>query len=142
MKKTQLKKEDVLQLIKEESYVLARKKELYGIVQQINEELSGLNKLGLGKIGLNERAFIGGYGFKDGNTGTGFVEPQNISHIAQLEKEMGVEPESEENVIVVEPVTDKPMIDVTETKPMIDSDVKKQLIDMKEKIDVLLNSME
>ena len=142
MKKTQLKKEDVLQLIKEESYVLARKKEIYNIVKQMNEELEGLSKLGLGKIGLQERAFpLGGYGFKDGSAGTGFVNPQNISYVAQLEKEMGEEPKAEETVIVAEPMTDKPMVDVAEDKPMIDTDVKQQLIDMKEKIEVLLNSI-
>lgn len=142
MKKTQLKKEEVLQLIKEESYVLARKKEIYGVVKQINEELQNLSKLGLGKIGLQERAFpLGGYGFKDGTSGTGFANPQNISYVAQLEKEMGEEPKAEETVIVAEPMSDKPMIDVTEEKPLVDSDVKQQLIDMKEKIDVLLNSI-
>lgn len=142
MKKQQLKKEDVLQLIKEESYVLTRKKEIYDVVKQINEELEGLSKLGLGKIGLQERAFpLGGYGFKDSSAGTGFVNPQNISYVAQLEKEMGEEPKAEETVIITDPATDKPMVDVVEEKPMIDTDIKQQLVDMKDKIEVLLNSI-
>lgn len=151
MKKQQLKKEDVLQLIKEESYVLARKKEIYGVVKQINEELQELSKLGLGKIGLQERAFpLGGYGFKDGNSGTGFVNPQNISYVAQLEKEMGEEPKAEETIIVADPMSEKPMVDFDEPKPMVDfdepkpmvdQDIKQQLIDMKEKIEMLLNSV-
>lgn len=142
MKKNQIKKEDILQLIKEEAYVLARKKQLHGIVKQINEELSDLNKLGIGKINLKENTMVGAHGFKGTTSGTGFGETPNISFIAQLDKEMGEEPKEEEITVLTEPTTDKPMVDMVDEKPLVDNDVKQQLIDMKEKIEVLLNSMQ
>lgn len=141
MKKNQIKKDDILQLIKEEAYVLARKKQLHGIVKQINEELSDLNKLGIGKINLKENTMVGAHGFKSTPSGTGFEENPNISFIAQLDKEMGEEP-TEEITVLQEPTTDKPMVDTVEEKPLVDTEVKQQLIDMKEKIEVLLNSMQ
>jgi DNA repair protein RadC len=142
MKKNQIKKEDIIQLIKEEAYVLARKKQLHGIVKQINEELSDLSKLGIGKINLKENMMVGAHGFKSTPSGTGFVQNPNISFIAQLEKEMGEEPKEEEIAVLTEPTTDKPMVDTMEEKPLVDNDVKQQLVDMKEKIEVLLNSMQ
>jgi hypothetical protein len=142
MKKNQIKKDDILQLIKEEAYVLARKKQLHGIVKQINEELSDLNKLGIGKINLKENTMVGAHGFKGTTSGTGFEQNPNISFIAQLDQEMGEEPKEEEIAVLTEPTTDKPMVDTMEEKPLVDSDVKQQLIDMKEKIEVLLNSMQ
>ena len=77
--------------IVEQALKIKRKKELYENVLSINNELKQLNEVGM----------IGGFGFQmpgdvSNKTKTGFVETPNISHIAELEKEMQVEPIKED----------------------------------------------
>lgn len=70
--------------IVEEALKLKRKKELYESVLSINTELKQLNEVG----------WVGTFGFQSPNdvsnkSKTGFVNDfQNISHIAQLERDM------------------------------------------------------
>ena len=138
-KSTKIGKANIQQLIKEEAEVLKRKKEIFEQIKAFNKELGELNKKGLGKLGLNERVMmVGSQGFGTGAQAhpTGFVYPQNISRVAELEAELAPD----------EPVVlDKPEGNVIEDptgKPMIDSEVKKQLIDMKEKLEMILSSIE
>ena len=84
MKTSKIDKNKIFSLINEEAEVIKRKKELYEEVKKINEELKT----------LNERGLSGTFGFQGDNaqkSTTGFVNPQNISHIAQLEDEMAAE---------------------------------------------------
>ena len=84
MKKNQITKAKIISLIKEEAEVIKRKKELYEQVQAIEEEL----KL------LSERGIAGSVGFVgDGSNPSGFAEPQDISYVAQLQRDMGIDDE-------------------------------------------------
>lgn len=84
MKKNQITKEKIISLIKEEAEVIKRKTELYEQVQVIEEELKVLSERGLtGTVG-----FIG-----DGSNPSGFEQPQDISYVAQLQKDMGMSDE-------------------------------------------------
>ena len=137
-KSTKIGKGNIQNLIKEEAEVIKRKKEIYEQIKAFNKELGELNKKGLGKLGLNERVMmVGAQGFGTGAQAnpTGFVYPQNISRVAELEAEMAPD----------EPVVlDKPEGSVIEDptgKPMVDDEVKKQLIDMKEKLEMILSSI-
>lgn len=70
----------------EEALKYRRKKQLFESVKAINSELKQLNEVGM----------VGSFGFKtdsdvSNKTTTGFESSQNISHIAQLEKEMAVD---------------------------------------------------
>jgi hypothetical protein len=71
----------------EEAIKIKRKKELYESVRTINGELKQLNEVG----------WVGTFGFQgpsdiSNKTKTGFVNDfQNISHIAELEREMQAE---------------------------------------------------
>lgn len=85
-------KEQVLQLIKEEAFVINRKQELYKEIQKIEEELKSLNEC----MGLAGQGMVGTLGFDGPNDVTkknhnGFVNPMSISHIEQLAKDMNIE---------------------------------------------------
>ena len=137
-KSTKIGTSNIQKLIKEEAQVIKRKREIYEQIKSFNKELGELNKKGLGKLGLQERVMtVGaqGFGAAPGASGaqahpTGFVYPQNISHVAELEAELA--PEEEATVVLDEPGN----------KEMVDGDVKKQLIDMKEKLEMILSSLE
>lgn len=89
MEAKKIDKNKILTLIAEEAKVIKRKKELYEEVKKINEELKSLNECGL----------TGAFGFmgdKGAGNPSGFEMPQNISHIAQLEKDMAMEEPFEE----------------------------------------------
>lgn len=94
---SKITKDQILATINEEAYKIKRKTELYADVKKINEELKTLNEQGL----------VGTFGFANNaadvttksSNGTGFVNPMNISHIAQLESEMN--PISEEELLEV-----------------------------------------
>lgn len=92
-KNSKITKDVVLQLINEEAHIITRKHELYKEIQKIEAELKNLNEC----TGLAGRGMVGTMGFKsptDVNskgTNTGFVNPMNISHIAQLAQDMGME---------------------------------------------------
>ena len=92
-------KETILSTIEDEAYIYRRKLELYEAVKTINSELKVLNE---------ERGMCGSFGFKTdtdalnkGSVG-GFEAPQNISHIAQLEKDLGYEPSSVNDIETIE----------------------------------------
>jgi len=76
--------------IVEEALKIKRKKELYENVLSINTELKQLNEVG----------WVGTFGFQSptdvsNKTKTGFVNDfQNISHIAQLERDMQTKDEA------------------------------------------------
>lgn len=167
--KKQITKKFIENLIKEEAQIIKRKKEIYEAMKSFNKELDELNKKGLGKIGLNERAMVvGAQGFapimttdqnkitenpkavpttttvEQPKTGaqanpTGFVNPQSISHFAELEAEFA--PKNIEGVVVLDSPESKSVIDMPLDKAMVDTDVKKQLIDMKEKLEMILSSL-
>lgn len=88
MKTNKITKDKILATIQEEAYKIKRKVELYNEVKKINEELKFLNE---------NQGLVGTFGFANNASdvttksanGTGFVNPMNISHVAQLEKEMG-----------------------------------------------------
>lgn len=86
-------KEKVLQLIKEEAYIITRKHELYKEIQKIEDELKNLNEC----MGLAGQGLVGTFGFSGPSdsskkvSATGFVNPMSISHIEQLAKDMGIE---------------------------------------------------
>lgn len=75
-------------MIAEEAYVYRRKQELFEAAKQINSELMVLEE-------HREKSMISSYGFKAEGDGMdkinygGFKNPQNISRIAQLEKDFG-----------------------------------------------------
>lgn len=93
MAANKINKETVLKLIKEEAYILKRKREIYEEVKKIEEELKNLNEC----MGLAGQGLVGTFGFEGPNDGTkkssptGFVNPMSISHIEQLAKDMGIE---------------------------------------------------
>jgi hypothetical protein len=87
MSAKKITKDDILKTIEEEAYVIKRKQELYAELKKMNGELKNLNEC---------KGLAGTFGFKmpgdamqKSANGTGFEQPQNISHVAQLEKEMG-----------------------------------------------------
>ena len=88
----ELSKKAIKKAIVEEALKIKRKKEIYEEVKKYNNELKSLNE----SIGM-----IGSFGFQGPNdvsnkTKTGFVNDfQNISHIAELEKEMSAVEDSE-----------------------------------------------
>lgn len=80
-------KDQIIDLIADEAYVIKRRADIFSELKSFNEELKTLNE---------NRGLAGTFGFKNPNdcmnksaNGTGFKNPQDISHIAQLEKEMG-----------------------------------------------------
>lgn len=84
-----INKNDILSIIKEEAEFLVKKEEYLKKVKGLNEEIKGL---------YENRGFAGTFGFEGDDaqkSKTGFVEPQNISFIAQLEKEFGDQEEIE-----------------------------------------------
>ena len=93
MAANKINKEKVLQLIKEEAYILTRKREIYEEVKKIEEELKNLNEC----MGLAGQGIVGTMGFKNPSDTTnkvhpsGFVGPMNISHLAQLAQDMGMD---------------------------------------------------
>jgi hypothetical protein len=99
MAKNKIGKEKVLQLIKEEAFIITRKQELYNEIKKIEEELKHLNEC----MGLAGQGLTGTFGFKtnpmDGShkSASGFVNPMSISHIEQLAKDMGMESPYENN---------------------------------------------
>lgn len=87
MSAKKITKEEILKTIKDEAYVIKRKKELYEELKKMNGELKNLNEC---------RGMAGTFGFKmPGDVmnktagGTGFENPQDISHVAQLERDFG-----------------------------------------------------
>lgn len=97
MEVKKINKETILSVIEEEAYIYRRKKELYEAVKKITAELKDLNEC---------RGVSGTFGFQSANDGLnkatvgGFQEPQDISHLAQLERDFGMEDQA------VEPVED------------------------------------
>jgi len=92
MAKNKISKDNVLQLIKEEAYILTRKNELFKEIQKIEEELKNINEC----MGMAGQGLVGTFGFNSPTDGgnknhTGFVNPMSISHIEQLAKDMGME---------------------------------------------------
>jgi cell shape-determining protein MreC len=89
MKTNKITKDKILATIQEEAAKIKRKVELYNEVKKINEELKFLNE---------NQGLVGTFGFaanandvaKKSANGTGFVNHMNLSHIAQLEREMGI----------------------------------------------------
>ena len=138
-KSTKIGKGNIQSLIKEEAEVIKRKKEIYEQIKSFNKELGELNKKGLGKLGLNERVMmVGAQGFGGAGASahpTGFVYPQNISRVAELEAEMA----PDEPVVLDK--AEGNVIGDPEGKPLVDDEVKKQLIDMKEKLEMILSSI-
>jgi hypothetical protein len=101
MKKNKITKEKITSLIKEEAEVIKRKKEIYDEVIKLNDELKEINE---------NRGITGTFGFtgdmaKNASV-SGFEVTPNISYIAQLEKEMGIEKEeapiNEEELLEIE----------------------------------------
>ena len=89
-----INKDKVLQLIKEEAYIITRKREIYEEVKKIEDELKNLNEC----MGLAGQGMVGTFGFNNNPNdvakkthATGFVNPMSISHIEQLAKDMGIE---------------------------------------------------
>ncbi len=93
MAANKINKEKVLQLIKEEAYIITRKREIYEEVKKLEEELKNLNEC----MGLAGQGIVGTMGFQGPNDTTkkihasGFVNPMNISHLAQLAQDMGMD---------------------------------------------------
>lgn len=91
MANNKIGKEVVLQLIKEEAFILTRKRELYEEIKKIEAELKNLNEC----TGLAGKGLVGTFGFAGPHetkaNATGFVTQPNISHIEQLAKDMGIE---------------------------------------------------
>ncbi len=88
-----INKDKVLQLIKEEAYIITRKKAIFEELKKYEDELKNLNEC----MGLAGQGMLGTFGFegpkditKKANV-TGFVNPMSISHIEQLAKDMGME---------------------------------------------------
>lgn len=139
---TKIGKGNIQQIIKEEAQVIKRKREIYEQIKAFNTELGELNKKGLGKLGLNERTMmVGAQGFGAAPGApkanpTGFVYPQNISRVAELEAEL-----APEETVVLDGSGEKEVMGDPSGKPMVDADVKKQLIDMKEKLEMILSSL-
>ncbi len=93
MTSSKINKDKVLQLIKEEAYIITRKKQLYEEIQKIEDELKNINEC----MGLAGQGIVGTFGFDGASDSakksnpTGFVNPMSISHIEQLAKDMGME---------------------------------------------------
>lgn len=92
MATNKINKAKVLELIKEEAYIITRKKELYDEVKKIEDELKHINE----SMGLTGQGLCGTMGFANPNDAlkkshSGFVNSMNISHIAQLATDMGIE---------------------------------------------------
>jgi hypothetical protein len=92
MKTTKLDKNVILETIQKEADAYVRKMNIYEEVKKLNAELKNLYENG---------PMITSFGFKSDNDAlsvnkTGFANPQNLSYIAQLEKEME---ESNENTL-------------------------------------------
>lgn len=90
MKTNKINKDVILETIVKEAQIIARKHDLYDQVKSINEELKKLYESG---------PLVSTFGFKTPTDGlnksvTGFEATPNISYIAQLEKEMGEENET------------------------------------------------
>ena len=87
-------KDKILATIAEEASKIKRKSELYSEVLKINEELKTLNE---------NQGLVGTFGFANNSADinkkafNGFKDPVNISHIAQLERDMNVQSEGELN---------------------------------------------
>lgn len=86
MKVNKITKDKILSTIEESAKIIKRKNELYEQVQEIKKELKHLNECGQGLLGT--------FGFQtptdvanNSANGTGFVNPQNISHVADLESQ-------------------------------------------------------
>jgi hypothetical protein len=82
-----INKKDILNIIKEEAEFLVKKDEYLNKVKDLNEEIKNL---------YENRGFVGTFGFQGDDaqkSKSGFVNPQSISYIAQLEKEFGVQEE-------------------------------------------------
>ena len=93
MATNKIDKKQVLQLIKEEAYIITRKQELYSEIKKIEDELKKLNEC----MGLAGKGLSGTFGFEGSGDSAkksnhnGFVNPMSISHIEQLAKDMGME---------------------------------------------------
>ena len=86
MKINKITKDQILSTIEEGAKIIKRKKELYEQSKKIDKELKYLNECGAGLLGT--------FGFKAGNdtmnnsaNGSGFVNQQDISHVADLERQ-------------------------------------------------------
>lgn len=82
--KTKLDKNIILETIQQEADAYVRKANIYGELKRLNEELKSLYEQG---------PMVMSFGFKHDNDGinkskTGFQDSQNLSYIAQLEKDM------------------------------------------------------
>ena len=97
METKKITKDFILESIEKQAKIYARKNDLYEQVKGINEELKD----------LNENSPLTSFGFKvDGDNSqknpSGFVNPPNISYIAQLEKEMNSDNINEENLLEID----------------------------------------
>lgn len=82
-----INKKDILKIIKEEAEFLVKKEEYRKKVKDLNEEIKGL---------YENREFAGTFGFQGDDSQkskSGFVNPQSISYIEQLEKEFAAQDE-------------------------------------------------
>ena len=86
MKINKITKDQILSTIEESAKIIKRKKELYEQAKSISKELKHLNE--------NGNNLLGTFGFKapadtmnNSSNGSGFVNPQNISHVADLESQ-------------------------------------------------------
>lgn len=132
-KKTKISKEKIISLINEEAEVIKKKKELYNEVIKINSEL---------KVLYEEQGLAGTFGFQSdmngqgkNNSVTGFENPQNISYIAQLEKEMGEEEPVEETGLENEESDDLMAL------KRENEDLKEKLASFEELLNSLKNSL-
>jgi hypothetical protein len=85
-----INKNYILNVIKEEAEFLIKKDEYLKKVKNLNDEIKNL---------YENRSFAGTFGFAGDDSQkskSGFVNPQNISYIAQLEKEFGAEDSSDD----------------------------------------------
>lgn len=94
MATNKINKDKVLQLIKEEAYIITRKREIYEEVKKLEDELKNLNEC----MGLAGQGIVGTLGFGNNpndvaakSNNTGFVNKMSISHLEQLAKDMGME---------------------------------------------------
>ena len=84
--KKQISNKDIENLIKEEAEVIKRKKEIYETMKTFDKELEELNKKGLGKIGLNERAMVVG--------SQGFVPVMNTNQAGEIKDKVSETPKA------------------------------------------------
>ncbi len=90
MNKQKITKDAIVDAIQKTADIIVQKHQLYEDIKRINGELKALYESAPPVVG--SFGFITGEGSQDKNNVTGFVGNQNISYIAQLEKEMGIEP--------------------------------------------------